>query len=152
MVETTPEPIEPTIVTDPDSGRGDSLGGYPSDYKSIVYVEDKSYHKVPLPYKSYEFVGAGKKMAYDMTYGNEVEKSLKIYKEQVGLNFLKMQHSYYMLNAIRILSDIRVLHKLSFVSGYCVIVLMAFFPQISFLWTLIPPRFYKTYKCQEGSS
>lgn len=100
VVETTPELIEPTIVTDPDSGRGDSLGGYPSDYKSIVYVEDKSYHKVPLPYKSYEFVGAGKKMAYDMTYGNEVEKSLQIYKGQVGLSFLKMLHSHDQLNAI----------------------------------------------------
>uniref|UniRef100_A0A3B4Z9C0 LisH domain-containing protein C1711.05-like n=1 Tax=Stegastes partitus TaxID=144197 RepID=A0A3B4Z9C0_9TELE len=78
LLETTAEPIEPTIVTDP--ARGDNLGGYPSDYKSIVYVEDKSYHKVPVPYKSYEFVGAGKKMAYDMTDGNEVEKSLKVYK------------------------------------------------------------------------
>ncbi|XP_042365515.1 osteopontin [Plectropomus leopardus] len=75
-VETTAEPIVPTIVT--DSGRGDSLGGYPSEYKSIVYVEDKSYHKVPAPYKSYEFMG--KKMAYDMTEDNEVEKSVKMYK------------------------------------------------------------------------
>ncbi|CAK6974610.1 osteopontin [Scomber scombrus] len=79
VVETTPEPILPTIVTDADSGRGDSLGGYPGDYKSIVYVEDKSYHKVPA-YKSYELVGAGKKMAYDMNNGNEVEKTLKVYK------------------------------------------------------------------------
>ncbi|TMS08225.1 hypothetical protein E3U43_005708 [Larimichthys crocea] len=78
VAETTPESIEPTIVT--DTSRGDSLGGYPSDYKSIVYVEDKSYHKVPADYKSYEFVGTGKKMAYDMTGGNEVEKSLQVYK------------------------------------------------------------------------
>ncbi|XP_034752701.1 osteopontin isoform X2 [Etheostoma cragini] len=80
VAATTPEPIVPSIVTDTDAGRGDSLGGYPSDYKSIVYVEDKSYQKVPSPYKSYEFVGTGKKMAYDMTEGNEVEKSLTVYK------------------------------------------------------------------------
>ncbi|XP_029300845.1 osteopontin isoform X3 [Cottoperca gobio] len=80
LAETTAEPIVPSIVTDTDAGRGDSLGRYPSDYKSIVYVEDKSYHKVPLPYKSYEFIGTGKKMAYDMTEGNEVDKSLKMYK------------------------------------------------------------------------
>lgn len=79
LAETTVEPILPTIVTDTDSARGDSLGG-PSDYKSIVYVEDKSYHKVPVPYKSYEFVGTGKKMAYDTAEGNEVEKSVKVYK------------------------------------------------------------------------
>ncbi|KAK2818856.1 hypothetical protein Q5P01_024417 [Channa striata] len=72
------EPISPTIVTD-DASRGDSLGG-PGDYKSIHYVEEKTYHKIPVPYKSYEFVGTGKKMAYDMTNGNEVEKSLKVYK------------------------------------------------------------------------
>ncbi|MED6246249.1 hypothetical protein ATANTOWER_014916, partial [Ataeniobius toweri] len=76
--ETTPEYIVPTIVTDPDAGRGDSLGGYPDDYKSIVYVEEKSYHKAPNPYKSYGIVG--KKVAYDMTHGNEVEKSPKAYK------------------------------------------------------------------------
>ncbi|XP_044029944.1 osteopontin isoform X2 [Siniperca chuatsi] len=80
VAETTPEPIIPTIVTDMETARGDNLGRYPSDYKSIVYVEDKSYHKVPAPYKSYEFVGAGKKMAYDMTNVNEVEKSLQVYK------------------------------------------------------------------------
>ncbi|GLD56734.1 suppressor protein SRP40-like isoform X3, partial [Lates japonicus] len=80
VIETTAAPIEPTIVTDTETARGDNMGGYPSDYKSIVYVEDKSYHKVPGPYKSYEFVGTGKKMAYDMTDGNEVEKSLKVYK------------------------------------------------------------------------
>ncbi|KAK5615914.1 hypothetical protein CRENBAI_020226 [Crenichthys baileyi] len=76
--ETTPEYIVPTIVTDPDAGRGDSLGGYPNDYKSIIYVEEKSYHKAPSPYKSYGIVG--KKVAYDMTHGNEVEKSPKVYK------------------------------------------------------------------------
>ncbi|XP_075936103.1 osteopontin [Anarhichas minor] len=80
VAEATAEPILPTIVTDMETARGDSLGGYPSDYKSIVYVEDKSYHKGPGPYKSYEFVGTGKKMAYDMTEGNEVDKSLKVYK------------------------------------------------------------------------
>ncbi|XP_026194818.1 osteopontin isoform X1 [Anabas testudineus] len=79
VAETTVEPIEPTIVTDTDTARGDNLGG-PSDYKSIIYVEDKSYHKIPVPYKSYEFVGTGKKVAYDMTYGNEVEKSMKVQK------------------------------------------------------------------------
>ncbi|XP_041825109.1 osteopontin isoform X2 [Melanotaenia boesemani] len=80
IAETTIDTILPTIVTDTDGGRGDSLGGYPSDYKSIVYVEEKSYHKIPGPYKSYEFVGTGKKVAYDMTDGNEVEKSPKVYK------------------------------------------------------------------------
>uniref|UniRef100_A0A667XDN9 Secreted phosphoprotein 1 n=1 Tax=Myripristis murdjan TaxID=586833 RepID=A0A667XDN9_9TELE len=78
VLETTVEPITPTIVTDP--ARGDSMGSYPGEYKSIIYVEDKSYQKMPSPYKSYEFVGAGKKMAYDMTDGNEVEKTLTVYK------------------------------------------------------------------------
>ncbi|KAM3600301.1 uncharacterized protein V6R79_021221 [Siganus canaliculatus] len=78
LAETTPEPIEPTIVT--DTARGDNFGAYPSDYKSIVYVEEKTYEKLPSPYKSYELVGAPKKMAYDMSYGNEVEKSLQTYK------------------------------------------------------------------------
>lgn len=82
VTETTPDPIEPTIVTDTDTGRGDSLG-YPSEYKSIHYVEEKSYHKVPAPYKSYEFVGTGKKMAYDMKHDNEVEKTQHDYKVQV---------------------------------------------------------------------
>lgn len=82
--ETTAEPIVPTIVTDTETARGDNLGGYPSEYKSI-YIEDKSYHKVPVPYKSYEFVDTGKKTAYGMTDGNEVEKSLKVYKVQVSL-------------------------------------------------------------------
>ncbi|XP_068430905.1 osteopontin [Clinocottus analis] len=76
FAETTAEPIVPTIVTDQETARGDSLGGYPSDYKSIIYVEDKSYHKAP--YKSYEYMG--KKMAYDMTKDNEVDKSPKAYK------------------------------------------------------------------------
>lgn len=81
--EPTPGPIEPTIVTDPDNtGRGDSLGGYPSDYKSIVYVEDKSYHKIPVPYKSYEYIG--KSTGYDVKYDNEVEKSPQAYKAQVS--------------------------------------------------------------------
>ncbi|XP_008322845.2 osteopontin isoform X2 [Cynoglossus semilaevis] len=79
VVETTVDPLEPTIVTDTDSGRGDSLGGYPSDYKSI-YVEDKSYHKVPSPYKSYEYYDSGKKTDYDKSNGNDVEKSMKVYK------------------------------------------------------------------------
>lgn len=84
VAETTPEPIEPTIVTDTDTGRGDSFGSYPGEYKSVVYVEKKSYHKVPVPYKSYEFVGTGKKTAYDMTHGNDVEKSLQVYKVQAS--------------------------------------------------------------------
>ncbi|RVE65431.1 hypothetical protein OJAV_G00116410 [Oryzias javanicus] len=81
VVETTVDTILPTIITDPDSGRGDNIGGYPSDYKSTVYVEEKSYHKVPAPYKSYGFVDSGKKMAYDDIHGNEVEKSPKVYKQ-----------------------------------------------------------------------
>ncbi|XP_017296180.1 osteopontin isoform X1 [Kryptolebias marmoratus] len=80
--ETTVDTILPSIVTDTDSGRGDSLGGYPGDYKSIMYVEEKSYHKVPVPYKSYEIVGAEKKLGYDMTDVNEVEKLPKVYKVQ----------------------------------------------------------------------
>ncbi|XP_068588560.1 osteopontin [Cebidichthys violaceus] len=79
IAEATAEPILPTIVTDMETARGDSLGGYPSDYKSIVYVEDKSYNKVSGPYKSYDY-GTGKKMAYDMAEGNDVDKSLKVYK------------------------------------------------------------------------
>ncbi|KAF7217689.1 osteopontin isoform X1 [Nothobranchius furzeri] len=78
---TTVDTILPTIVTDPDAGRGDNLGGYPGDYKSI-YVEEKTYHKMSGPYKSYEFVDSGKKTGYDMTDGNEVEKSPKVYKVQ----------------------------------------------------------------------
>ncbi|XP_013883909.1 osteopontin isoform X2 [Austrofundulus limnaeus] len=80
LPETTMEPILPTIVTDTDAGRGDSLGGYPGDYKSVMYVEEKSYHKVPVSYKSYEVVGKEKKTGYDMTEGNEVEKLPKVYK------------------------------------------------------------------------
>uniref|UniRef100_A0A3P9CB42 Secreted phosphoprotein 1 n=1 Tax=Maylandia zebra TaxID=106582 RepID=A0A3P9CB42_9CICH len=76
--ESTDEPIVATVVT--DTARGDNLGGYPSEYKSIVYVEEKSYHKAPGPYKSYEFEDTGKKTAYSMTGGNEVEKLPKVYK------------------------------------------------------------------------
>ncbi|KAL6097167.1 uncharacterized protein ACO6RY_06322 [Pungitius sinensis] len=90
LSEFTDGPILPTIVTDTDAARGDSLGAYPSDHKSIVYVEDKSYHKVPSPYKSYEFMGKGKKMASDMTEGNEVDNSLKVFKVlQVHNNLLE---------------------------------------------------------------
>lgn len=87
VAETTVETIEPTIVT--DTGRGDSLGGYPDEYKSIIYVEDKSYHKAPFPYKSYELVGTGKKMAYEMKHGNEVENSMQVYKVQVQFELLQ---------------------------------------------------------------
>lgn len=85
-VEPTPDYVDPTIVTDPNTGRGDSLGGYPSDYKSIIYVEDKSYQKIPVPYKSYEYIG--KSTGYDMKYDNEVEKSPKAYKGQVSRHLL----------------------------------------------------------------
>lgn len=85
-VEPTPDYVDPTIITDPDTGRGDSLGGYPSDYKSIIYVEDKSYQKIPVPYKSYEYIG--KSTGYDIKYDNEVEKSLKT-KAQVSLHALE---------------------------------------------------------------
>ncbi|XP_034458549.1 osteopontin [Hippoglossus hippoglossus] len=80
MIETTEDPIVPTIVFDPETARGDNLGRYPGEYKSIIYVEDKSYNKLPSPYKSWEYVNTGKKVAYDMTDGNEVEKSLPVYK------------------------------------------------------------------------
>ncbi|XP_056434358.1 osteopontin-like [Gadus chalcogrammus] len=76
--DTTVEPITPTVVT--DQGRGDSLLRFPSDYKSNLYGEDKSYHKGLSPYKSYEVLDGAKRMAYDMTNGNEVEKGLKVYK------------------------------------------------------------------------
>lgn len=82
MTETTQEPILPTIVT--DNGRGDSMGGYPDDYKSILYIEDKSYHKISGPYKPYEYVDTEKKTGYDMN--NEVEKSMQIYKVQVSIS------------------------------------------------------------------
>lgn len=81
MAETTLEPILPTIVI--DTGRGDNMGGHPDDYKSIIYIEDKSYHKVPLPYKSYDYVDAGKKTDYDPNHSNDVEKSMQVYKIQV---------------------------------------------------------------------
>lgn len=84
VAETTVEPILPTIVT--DNGRGDSMGGYPDDYKSIIYIEDKSYHKVPAPYKSYEYIDTGKKTGYDINHGNEVEKSMQMYKVQVSIS------------------------------------------------------------------
>lgn len=82
LAETTPEPILPTIVI--DTGRGDSMGGHPDDYKSIIYFEDKSYHKVPLPYKSYEYVDAGKKTGYELDRSNHVDKSMQVYKIQVS--------------------------------------------------------------------
>ncbi|XP_054613298.1 osteopontin isoform X2 [Dunckerocampus dactyliophorus] len=75
--ETTEDPLVPTIVTDTDSGRGDSMGGYPSDYKTYVYVE-KGYPKAPSPYKSYQYVD--KKTGYDTPTDNEVEKSANVYK------------------------------------------------------------------------
>ncbi|XP_051907865.1 osteopontin [Hippocampus zosterae] len=78
----TEEPLLPTIVTDTDSGRGDSMGGYPSEYKSYVYAEEKTYHKAPSSYKSYEYVDAGKKSGYDMPVDNEVEKSPQVYKSE----------------------------------------------------------------------
>ncbi|XP_062269197.1 osteopontin isoform X2 [Platichthys flesus] len=80
MIETTEDPILPTIVIDPETARGDSLGKYPNEYKSIIYVEDKSYNKLPSPYKSWEYVSTGKKAAYEMTEGNDVEKSMPVYK------------------------------------------------------------------------
>ncbi|XP_061554841.1 osteopontin [Phycodurus eques] len=82
VFETTEEPLLPTIVTDTDSGRGDSMGGYPSEYKSYVYPEEKTYHKAPSPYKSYEYVETGKKLGYDMPINNEVEKSPEVYKSE----------------------------------------------------------------------
>lgn len=85
VTETTQEPILPTIVT--DNGRGDSMGGYPDDYKSILYIEDKSYHKVSGPYKPYEYVDTEKKTGYDMNHGNEVEKSMQVYKVQVSTSW-----------------------------------------------------------------
>lgn len=78
--EATHDPMEPTIVTDDtvDSGRGDSLGSYPSEYKTIVYVEDKSYHKLSEPHKSWDYVS--KKSGYVPIHGNEIDKAFKFYK------------------------------------------------------------------------
>lgn len=87
VVETTVETIEPTIVT--DIARGDSLGAYPDEYKSIIYVQDKSYHKAPFPYKSYAVVGTGKKMAYELRQSNEVEKAMQVYKVQIQFELLQ---------------------------------------------------------------
>ncbi|KAK7896042.1 hypothetical protein WMY93_021367 [Mugilogobius chulae] len=80
--EITPDAINPTIITDDtaDSGRGDSLGAYPSDYKTIVYVEDKSYHKLPETHKSWDYSSSKKSAGYEPAYGNEVHKAFKIYK------------------------------------------------------------------------
>nr|XP_061800167.1 osteopontin [Nerophis lumbriciformis] len=78
--ETTEDALLPTIVTDTDSGRGDSMGGYPSEYKSYVYGGDKTYHKAPSSYKSYEYVD--KKSGYNMPVNNEVEKSPEVYKSE----------------------------------------------------------------------
>ncbi|CAL8326677.1 unnamed protein product [Boreogadus saida] len=75
---TTVEPITATVVT--DQGRGDSLLRFPSDYKSTLYGEDKSYTKGLSPYKTYEVLDGAKRMAYDVTNGNEVEKGLRVYK------------------------------------------------------------------------
>ena len=80
--DTTPEPITPTVVT--DQGRGDSLLRFPSNYKTDLYGEDKSYQKGLSPYKSYQGLDV-KRMAYDMTKGNEVEKDLKVYKVRLPL-------------------------------------------------------------------
>uniref|UniRef100_A0A3Q0RJJ0 Secreted phosphoprotein 1 n=1 Tax=Amphilophus citrinellus TaxID=61819 RepID=A0A3Q0RJJ0_AMPCI len=107
-----PEPTDDTIVATivTDTARGDNLGGHPSEYKSIVYVEEKSYHKAPGPYKSYEFVDTGKKTAYAMTDGNEVEKLPKVYKVQLAFNLVflstkicqKVQINGYLLTEIKL--------------------------------------------------
>uniref|UniRef100_A0A3Q0RP49 Secreted phosphoprotein 1 n=1 Tax=Amphilophus citrinellus TaxID=61819 RepID=A0A3Q0RP49_AMPCI len=95
-----PEPTDDTIVATivTDTARGDNLGGHPSEYKSIVYVEEKSYHKAPGPYKSYEFVDTGKKTAYAMTDGNEVEKLPKVYKVQL----LMLLHDELLIHGAKI--------------------------------------------------
>lgn len=107
--EPTDEPIVATVVT--DTARGDNLGGYPSEYKSIVYVEEKSYHKAPGPYKSYEFEDTGKKTAYSMTDGNEVEKLPKVYKVQLALSISERLNQNWSL---------KLAESLTLILDYCI--------------------------------
>ena len=81
-MDTTAEAITASVVI--DQGRGDSLIRFPSDYKSNLYGEGK-YQKGLSPYKSYEALDGVKRMAYDMTNGNEVEKGLQVYKVRLPL-------------------------------------------------------------------
>lgn len=91
----TAEPtVEPTMATTEapiyDDGRGDSMG-YPSDHKkSIIYVDTNNIEKGPSPYKSYgkmdEGMYAGKKVSvYDTGLGNEIEKTLTVFKVHLSL-------------------------------------------------------------------
>ncbi|CAB1318274.1 unnamed protein product [Coregonus sp. 'balchen'] len=84
--EPTVEPtLAPTEAPIYDDGRGDSMG-YPGDYKkSIIYVDTNNIEKGPSTYKSYgkmdEGMYAGKKVSvYNTGLGNEIEKTLKVFK------------------------------------------------------------------------
>uniref|UniRef100_A0A8C7WKZ6 Secreted phosphoprotein 1 n=1 Tax=Oncorhynchus mykiss TaxID=8022 RepID=A0A8C7WKZ6_ONCMY len=80
-VEPTLAPTEAPIY---DDGRGDSMG-YPGDYKKSIYVDTNNIEKGPSPYKYYgkmdEGMYAGKKVSvYDTGLGNEIEKTLTVFK------------------------------------------------------------------------
>ncbi|KAJ8287088.1 hypothetical protein GJAV_G00047520 [Gymnothorax javanicus] len=84
----SPVPFETTLVPATSSGRGDHMG-YPSEYKkSIIYVDTNQIGKDSGPYKYYEMEKAEESMGlmskkasvYDSTAGNDVEKTLKVYK------------------------------------------------------------------------
>ncbi|KPP68375.1 lisH domain-containing protein C1711.05-like [Scleropages formosus] len=82
-----PPPEETTLPPIIDNGRGDSLGS-PRDYKSNIFVESNKIEKGPSPYKYYggNKVQDGinlvskKSSIYDGKEGNDIEKSLKVYK------------------------------------------------------------------------
>ncbi|XP_029514941.1 dentin sialophosphoprotein-like [Oncorhynchus nerka] len=83
--EPTVEPtLAPTEAPIYDDGRGDSMG-YPGDYKKSIYVDTNNIEKGPSPYKYYgkmnEGMYAGKKVSvYDTGLGNEIEKTLTVFK------------------------------------------------------------------------
>lgn len=98
----TAEPtVEPTMATTEapiyDDGRGDSMG-YPSDHKkSIIYVDTNNIKKGPSPYKSYgkmdEGMYAGKKVSvYDTGLGNEIEKTMTVFKVHLFLLCFRILH------------------------------------------------------------
>ena len=85
-VEPTLAPTEAPIY---DDGRGDSMG-YPGDYKKSIYVDTNNIEKGPSPYKYYgkmdEGMYAGKKVSvYDTGLGNEIEKTLTVFKVHLSL-------------------------------------------------------------------
>uniref|UniRef100_A0A3B3QKA9 Uncharacterized protein n=1 Tax=Paramormyrops kingsleyae TaxID=1676925 RepID=A0A3B3QKA9_9TELE len=87
VTSVAPTPPVWTMPPFSDNGRGDSLG-YPSDYKSIMFMESNKVEKGPSSYKSY---GADKmddnsnlvnkkSSVYTEKDRNDIEKTLKVYK------------------------------------------------------------------------